>query len=100
MIKVDLYLNKKQQVYEFIKRKGRARTSEVAEFGIKIYHPDRACRDARQLAKEGKIGRLREDLKIRFYGNTKEDIWTIHKNEWDKKPNSWTNIPVTQNYAR
>ena len=94
-MRTDLLSNKKQQVYDFIKQKGRVRTSEVAEFGVKIYHPDRACRDARDLAKEGKIGRLREDLKIKYYGSTKEDVWTIYKNEWEKKPIRWTNLPVT-----
>ena len=84
----DLYKSKKEQVYDFIKQKGRARTSEVAAFGVTIYHPDRACRDARDLAKEGKIGRLREDLKIKYYGNTCEKIWTIYKDEFEETFNN------------
>lgn len=84
-MQVDLLKSKKEQVYDFIKQRGRARTSDVAKFGTLIYHPDRACRDARDLKKEGKIGRLRQDLKVIFYGDTKEDVWTIYPHEWEKK---------------
>lgn len=83
MLNTDLFKSKKEQVYDFIRQKGRARTSEVAAFGVKIYHPDRACRDARDLAKEGRIGRLKQDLKIRYYPPTKEEIWTIYEHEWE-----------------
>ena len=83
MVQTDLFKSKKEQVFDFIKRMGRARTSEVAAFGVKIFHPDRACRDARDMAQAGKIGRLRDDLKVMFYGNTKEEIWTIDPNEWE-----------------
>jgi len=86
-VQTDLFLSKKEQVYEFIKRRGRCRTSEVAAFGVSIYHPDRACRDARNLAEEGKIGRLRPELKKMFYGETKEDVWSIYPHEWEKKDN-------------
>ncbi len=75
--------SKKEQVFDFIRRRGRAKTSEVAEFGIKIFHPDRACRDARDLAQIGRIGRLRADLKYRFYGKIGEDIWTIYEHEYE-----------------
>ena len=95
----DLFISKKEQIYNFIKRQGRARTSEVIVFGSKIFS-NRAEKDARDLANPKytnppKIGRLKEDLKIKYYGNTKEDIWTIYKNEWEQKPMRWTNIPVT-----
>ncbi len=78
-MQTDLLLSKKDQVYEFIKRRGRARTSEVAAFGVSIYHPDRACRDARDLAQEGKIWRIRDDLKVIMYGKTKEDVWSVYE---------------------
>ena len=77
----DLYLSKKEQVYNFIKSKGRARTSEVCAFGISIYHPDRASRDARDLASEGLIWRMRDDIKEMVYGKTKEDIWSVYPND-------------------
>ena len=77
----DLFLSKKEQVYQFIKRRGRARTSEVAAFGVSIYHPDRACRDARDMAAENppKIWRIKESVKlsIQEYKNSKEEIWSI-----------------------
>ena len=75
----DLLLSKKEQVYQFIKRRGRTRTSEVAAFGVSIYHPDRACRDARDLAAEGKIWRIRKDLQDVLYPNTKEDVWSCYE---------------------
>lgn len=77
----DLFINKKEQVYQFIKQRGRARTSEVAAFGVSIYHPDRACRDARDMAAEDppRIWRMRKDLQDIFYPNTKEDVWSCHE---------------------
>ena len=99
MIKTDIFKSKKEQVYDFIKQKGRARTSEVIAFGSTIFS-NRAEKDARDLANPKYtnpplIGRLRPDLKIRYYGNICEDVWTVDKNEWDKKPMRWTNLPVT-----
>ena len=85
-MQTDLLLTKAELVLEFIKRRGRARTSEVAAFGVAIYHPDRACRDARDWAKKGKIGRMREDIKntIPEYKNSKEEIWSIYPADWEK----------------
>ena len=85
----DLFIPKKskrEQVYDFIKSKGRARTSEVCAFGISIYHPDRASRDARDLAKEGRIWRMRDDIKLFIYGKTKEDIWSVYESDKEYDP--------------
>lgn len=35
----------------------------------------------KELVKEGRIGRLRADLKYRYYGKIGEDIWTIYEQE-------------------
>lgn len=81
----DLFLSKKEQVYQFIKQRGRARTSEVAVFGVSIYHPDRACRDARDMAAENppRIWRMREDIKqsIPKYKDSKEEIWSTYPSD-------------------
>lgn len=79
----DLLISKKEQVYQFIKQRGRARTSDVAAFGVSIYHPDRACRDARDMAAEDppRIWRIRKDLQDILYPNTKEDVWSIWESD-------------------
>ena len=69
---------KKEQVYDFIVRQGRARTSEVIAFGLKIYHT-RADRDCRDLAAEGRIWRVKDIVKQTIAPNSKEDIWSIHE---------------------
>ncbi|MFA5388891.1 MAG: hypothetical protein WC312_03955 [Candidatus Omnitrophota bacterium] len=79
LLKDDLFLTKKEQVYQFIKQRGRCRTSEVAAFGVSIYHPDRACRDARELAREGRIWRMRKDLQEALYGNSREEFWSVRE---------------------
>jgi hypothetical protein len=88
-LRTDIFISKKEQVYNFIRQKGRARTSEVIVFGSSIYS-NRADKDARDLANPKitnppKIGRLKEDLKKLYYPNTCEDIWTIYKEEWEIK---------------
>ena len=69
-------LSKKAQVYEFIKSKGRARTSEVIKFGTSIFY-NRAERSARDLCNESRIWRVADHIKLAIYNNTKEDVWSI-----------------------
>ena len=81
----DLFLetkSKKDQVYEFIKQRGRARTSDIIRFGMSIYY-NRADRSARDLASEGKIWRIADHIKLSIpeYANTKEDIWSVHEKD-------------------
>lgn len=80
----DLFKNDKELLKDFILSRKRVRTSEVIAFGSKI-HSNRAERNARDLAKAGIIGRLKEDLKIRYYGSkVREDIWTVFPEEMEK----------------
>ena len=74
----DLYLSKKDQVYEFIKQRKYARTSDVIRFGLSIY-TTRGDRYARDLAKEGKIRRLDDWNKKMLFKDTREDIWEFIK---------------------
>ena len=78
----DLFItkSKKDQLLDWIKRRGRARTSEVILWGTSNYC-NRADRNARQLAEEGKIFRMADFYKTACYGNTREDAYTIYENE-------------------
>ena len=67
-------LTKKDQVLEFIRQKGYAKTHEVIEFGSSIYY-NRALRSAQELCAEGKIRRLTHEDKIFRFGQIKEDVW-------------------------
>ena|SRR3990167_3932211 len=76
----DLFKSKKEQVYDFIKSKGRVRTSEVIKFGSSIFS-NRAEKDARDLGNSKytnpvKIWRMRDDIKRAVYGDIKEDAWS------------------------
>ena len=71
---VDLFLSKKDQIAEFIRQKTWARTSDVMKFGLSIY-TTRGDRYARELAEEGRIKRMSDDMKDLRFGPTREDIW-------------------------
>ena len=85
----DLFDNRsaKQKLYEWLKQKKWAKTSEVCAWGVNNYSPDRASRNARQLAKELKIRRMPPEKQERLFGKSKEKIWEIIP---------YTNIPITQ----
>ena len=69
-------LTKKEQVYQFIREKGYARTSDVIRFGSTIFS-NRAQRDMFQLAADGKIAALSDEEK-RWRGFLgKENVWRI-----------------------
>lgn len=80
MVQQDLFQktsrDKKEQLLEFIQFRRRVKTSEVIRWGIDNYH-NRADRDARDLAKEGKIRRMNPEVKERIYGHIKEDVWEM-----------------------
>jgi len=70
-------LSKREELYIFIKDKSYCRTSGVIRWGTQNFR-NRAEVDARQLAEEGRIRRLEETEKVfRWFGNTKEEVWTI-----------------------
>lgn len=73
--------SKKEQVYEFIKNKGRARTSDIIRFGMSIFY-NRADRSARDLAIERRIWRMAEHIKMASeYKDSKEDIWSVFEKD-------------------
>ena len=90
----DLYskpLTQKNQIYEFIKSRGRAKTHEVINFGSANRIND-AKERARDLKKEGKIWRMRKDLKEMFYPGCKEEIWSIYPADREIYTHPQTNL--------
>ena len=80
----DLFVetkSKKEQIYDFIKSRGRARTSEVIKFSSSIFH-NRGERDCRDLATENRIWRMADNVKqASQYRDSKEEIWSIFRND-------------------
>lgn len=77
----DLFIrqSKKDLLLDYIKEKHYVRTSEIIRWGSDHYD-NRADRNARQLATEGRIRRVSLSEKLlRFSGNIKEDIWEFIK---------------------
>ena len=72
----DLFVSKKEQLYNWMKQKKYIKTSDVALWGTQN-HCNRAMRNARILAEEGKIKRMDEWLKISIYGSTKGQAWVV-----------------------
>ncbi|MFA6142479.1 MAG: hypothetical protein WC738_04200 [Candidatus Omnitrophota bacterium] len=66
--------DKKEQLFEFIKARRYVKTSDVIRWGLDNYH-NRADRDARDLAGEGRIRRMNTEVKERIFGHLKEDVW-------------------------
>ena len=75
---VDLFLKKsaKDCLYDFIKTRKYVKTSDILKWGVENYS-NRADRNARLLASEGKIKRMDDQKKIMYFGNTKEEAWEI-----------------------
>lgn len=75
----DLFTHKsaKDRLFEWMKQKKYIKTSEICQWGVDNYSPDRASRNARQLATEGKIRRMNPQKKISYFGSIKEDVWEV-----------------------
>ena len=74
----DLFKSKLDQIYDFIKSRGRVRTSEVIKFASSIY-TNRGSQDLTDLRKAGRIRKISDAEKKMIYGKTREAIWTIAK---------------------
>jgi hypothetical protein len=71
---------KKERLYDFIKERGRVRTSDVIEWGTKNFF-NRALRTAYELATEGKIWRMRQDLQRMVFGETHQRAWSVFESD-------------------
>lgn len=77
----DLFIetkSKKDQLLDYIKARHFCRTSEIIAWGVRNYC-NRADRNARQLATEGRIKRISDEEKALRFQATKEDIWEFVK---------------------
>ena len=66
--------SKKEQLLDYIKARHYCRTSEIIAWGVRNFC-NRADRNARQLATEGRIKRISDEEKVFRFQDTKEDIW-------------------------
>jgi len=73
----DMFKSKKQLLYEWIKQRTYAKTSDIIYEWGKNNFTTRADRYARDLAQEGKIKRMDKAKKIRMFGNCREEIWEV-----------------------
>lgn len=69
-------LTKKELVFQFIREKGYARTSDVIRYGSSIFS-NRAQRDMFQLAADGKIVALDDNEKKWRGFKGKENVWMV-----------------------
>lgn len=69
--------SKKERVLSHIKSRlmSQAKTSDVIGLSRFLFH-NRCLRDAQELVAEGRLWRLRHDLKLRYYGDIKEEVFT------------------------
>lgn len=77
----DLFLekkSKKEQLLDYIREKHYVRTSEVIRWGS-AHYDNRADRNARLLAEEGRIKRVSDEEKAFRFQPSKEDIWEFVK---------------------
>ena len=68
------------QVYEFIKGKGRAFTHEVNVWGDNNHINSSGSR-ARELKAKGLIWRMNREMKKLLYGDCKEEVWSVLKQD-------------------
>uniref|UniRef100_A0A6M3L9L4 Uncharacterized protein n=1 Tax=viral metagenome TaxID=1070528 RepID=A0A6M3L9L4_9ZZZZ len=76
---LDLFtkpLTDKERLWEWLKTKEFVKTSEILFWGCNNYS-NRADRNARLLAQEGKLERLSKDEKILRFGNIGEEVYKV-----------------------
>ena len=88
-------LSQKEQIYEFIKSQGRAKTHEVIIFGANNHIND-AKERARQLKSEGLVWRMSKGMKRAVFGECKEEVWSILPED-KEEPNEQAEITATHN---
>lgn len=79
----DLYLkpkSKKEQLYDFIKSKGRVFTHEITQWGLDHYYIE-APKRARELAQAGRIWRVRDYVTKVIAPKSREEIWSVYEND-------------------
>jgi hypothetical protein len=70
-------LTQKEQVYEFIKSRGRVLSHELNEFGVKNRINNPGTR-ARELKEDLKIWHVKNSVMQTVYPNSKEICWSVY----------------------
>jgi len=70
----DLFVSAKDALFREITQRKVMKTSDVIRWGVANFS-NRAERNMRQLAREGRVRRMAEAEKRKHYGKTKEDVW-------------------------
>ena len=66
----------KTRLYLWLRERKWAKTSEILRWGTDNYS-NRADRNCRLLAQEGKIKRMDKQKKICYFGHIAEEVWEI-----------------------
>lgn len=75
----DLFMNDKEKLWEWLRVQSYVRTSEINRWGCTQGYSNRATRNARNLANDGKLRRISDGEKKRFGIKTKEGIYEVIK---------------------
>lgn len=70
-------LTDKDRLWNWLKTKGYVRTSEIIKWGTENFS-NRADRNARVLAEEGKLVRMDKQKKLRYFGNIREEVYEVN----------------------
>ena len=77
----DLFpLTQKEQIYEYIKSKGRVFSHELNQFCVEHCINNGGSR-ARELKADGLIWHVRADIKMVIAPKSKEEIWSIYPSD-------------------
>lgn len=68
----------KDKLFDEIKHRGRMKTSDVIAWGVDNFC-NRAERNMRQLATEGKVRRMEPLDRLGLYGKIQENVWELVK---------------------
>lgn len=78
---LDLFtkeLTSKERLWNWLKEQEFVKTSSIIAWGVQNYS-NRADRNARQLAQEGKLIRLTDEEKAFRFQNCREDVYRVIK---------------------
>ena len=72
-------LSAKVKLFNWLRERKWAKTSEIILWGATDGYSNRAARNARELAREGKIQRMSSTRKAFRFPNCREDVWEVIK---------------------
>ena len=72
----DLLLSDKDALWEFLKTRKYVKTSEIIRWGSQNYS-NRADRNCREFAREGRLRRLTDEEVMRHFGCISEGVYEV-----------------------